>query len=55
MEREEVYRTGCSSGDEQREENGDRSGEEDAVSFEPQQDGLVAEERKEKFSSNIVA
>ncbi len=53
--RAEVGWVGRKSGEEQREENGETSGEEGEVSFDAQEDGLVVEERKEKFSSNIVA
>jgi hypothetical protein len=50
-----VGSAGRGIGEEQREEKGDTPGEEGAVSFEGQEDGLVVEERKEKFSSNIIA
>ena len=50
-----VCSAGRGIGEEQREEKGDTPGEEGAVSFEGHEDGLVVEERKEKFSSNILA
>jgi hypothetical protein len=45
----------CGTGDEQREEKGETSGEDGTVSFEAQEDGPDVEERKEKLSSNIIA
>lgn len=45
----------CGSGDEQREEKGETSGEDGTVSFEAQEDGPDVEDRKEKLSSNIIA
>jgi hypothetical protein len=50
-----VCSVGRGIGEEQREEKGDTPGEEGAVSVERHEDGLVVEERKEKFSSNILA
>ncbi len=45
---------GCRRGEGQREEKGERSGEDRTASVDAQDGGLDVGERKEKFLSNIV-